>query len=69
MGVMFIRGAAFVSLPKEKTVRYRFETKVIDEKAMLMHLLHLYKGGCSEKCWPFWSFIKWNSLFINVREI
>jgi DNA topoisomerase-1 len=27
-----------------------------------------YKGRCSEKCWPFWSFIKWNSLFINVSK-
>jgi DNA topoisomerase-1 len=23
-----------------------------------MHLA-FYKGGCSEKCWPFWSFYKW----------
>jgi hypothetical protein len=36
-------------------------------KQLLMHLLHLYKGRCSEKCW-FWSFIKWNSLFINVSK-
>jgi DNA topoisomerase-1 len=41
--------------------------ELIDEKAILM-LLQSIKERCSEKCWPFWSFIKWNGLFINVSK-
>jgi DNA topoisomerase-1 len=61
----YIRHGAFCVLPKgENPLDIDFERakELIDEKALLMHLLHSIKGRV-RKVLPFWSFIKWNSLY------